>query len=388
MRNEIIEQCKDKAIELLKANSREEGLLASRDYKRSKDRNYVSIFARDIGICSLGMVLSGDKSLIKTVKDGLFTLAKHQAENGQIPNFVRPEPFRVDFWRIDCIDSTLWWLYALKFYDAHSGEEEISDGLKKEINMALTWLKCREHQEDKLLVQNEAADWADIMPRSGKVLYSNALWYKIKILYGLKDAEETKKYFNIIFKPDTADIHDVPHCQLNTYKLAIKKKQDHYLSFVNYYYFGNDADVFGNSLAMLFGLSDSEIDKRIIGNFLKKQNKKFPIPSMFNPIKKGDMLWRPYMNNHNQDRPNQYHNGGIWPFICCFWAIVLAKAGRREEAEKELIRAAELNKINKWQFNEWFHGKTGKPMGMAGQSWNAGMFLAAYFCLNDEDVKL
>ena len=30
-----------------------------------------------------------------------------------------------------------------------------------------------------------------------------------------------------------------------------------------------------------------------------------------------------------------------------------------------------------WRFTEWFHGRTGKPMGMAGQSWNAAAWLLA-----------
>ena len=45
-----------------------------------------------------------------------------------------------------------------------------------------------EHQRFFLLQQNEATDWADIMPRSGFVLYSNALWYLVKRLYALPKA--------------------------------------------------------------------------------------------------------------------------------------------------------------------------------------------------------
>ena len=39
-----------------------------------------------------------------------------------------------------------------------------------------------------LLQQNEASDWADIMPRSGFVLYTNALWHRVKRLFDLPNA--------------------------------------------------------------------------------------------------------------------------------------------------------------------------------------------------------
>jgi hypothetical protein len=30
-----------------------------------------------------------------------------------------------------------------------------------------------------------------------------------------------------------------------------------------------------------------------------------------------------------------------------------------------------------WEFNEWFHGTSGRPMGYAGQTWSAAMYLYA-----------
>lgn len=63
--------------------------------------------------------------------------------------------------------------------------------------------------------------------------------------------------------------------------------------------------------------------------------------------------------------------------------MLLAKLGRRKLAWKELERLAEANRVNNWEFNEWFHGTTGEPMGMAGQSWNAAMFILAFHVLRD-----
>jgi glycogen debranching enzyme len=93
------------------------------------------------------------------------------------------------------------------------------------------------------------------------------------------------------------------------------------------------------------------------------------------------------MERHRQNLPYQYHNGGIWPFVGCFWVMLLARRGLREEARRELERLATLNSVNGWEFNEWFHGKTGQPMGMPGQSWNAAMFLLAKAAL-ERDLPL
>jgi glycogen debranching enzyme len=92
------------------------------------------------------------------------------------------------------------------------------------------------------------------------------------------------------------------------------------------------------------------------------------------------------MKSHNQNYPYQYHNGGIWPFVGGFWICALEKTGQSALAREELGKLAQANQKNNWQFNEWFHGKTGKPMGMPGQSWNAGAFLLAYYCLKDKGM--
>jgi len=95
------------------------------------------------------------------------------------------------------------------------------------------------------------------------------------------------------------------------------------------------------------------------------------------PIRRTDSLWRAYMARHRQNFEHRYHNGGIWPFIGGFWVMTLALLGKRRLAARQLERLARVNAINGWEFNEWFHGKTGKPSGMAGQSWNAAMYLLA-----------
>ena len=78
-----------------------------------------------------------------------------------------------DFWYLGCIDATLWWLIAVRLLDrAASPRRPLARTLAPEVERAIGWLACQEHQRFFLLQQNEASDWADIMPRSGFVLYT------------------------------------------------------------------------------------------------------------------------------------------------------------------------------------------------------------------------
>ena len=37
----------------------------------------------------------------------------------------------------------------------------------------------------------------------------------------------------------------------------------------------------------------------------------------------------------------------------------------------------------KFEFNEWLHGKTGKPLGEQYQGWSAGTYIYAYRCVKE-----
>ncbi len=386
----IINQCYQKSIELLTKNSCQSGIMASSLCARAQQRNYLNIFARDTGICSLGILTSGNKKLIHLVKKSLLILGRFQASNGQIPNYVNPDTNYINFWRMGCIDATLWWLIAIKYYERYTGDKNFILQLKNKIKKAITWLSCQEHPIDKLLVQNEASDWADIMPRSGCVLYTNALWYKVKTLYKIRDTQITKENFNAIFYPFNTPLNKFPQHNQTTIK-AIQnfKKKDYYLSFVNYLFWGNDFDVYGHSLAIIFDVIADKHQKIITKNILKRQkSKNLPVPVLFNPISKKSKLWRRFMESHNQNYPYKYHNGGIWPFAACFFVLALAKIGNKKQALKELGKIAYANSLNNWQFNEWLHGKTGKPMGMPGQSWNAGAFIFAKNILDNKQLNI
>ena len=385
MKNDLVDECYERSLGLLRENARREGIIAAAACERSDSRNYTGIFGRDASICVPGMVLSGDQELIRAARASLLTLARFQSDNGQIPNYVKPGLGESDFWYFGCIDATLWWLIALDFYDRCLPGDKVSPRLRKQISRALRWLSCREHQALFLLEQNEASDWADIMPRSGFVLYTNALWHYVKVLYGLPGAQETARNFNSLFFPFGGMVPEHRRARLLVHYVRNGEKcRDFYLSFINFAVWGGEIDVFGNILSLLLGPAPASRAEGIVKALLaRKANYPHPVRVVLRPFRKNTHIWRLYMQRHRQNLPYQYHNGGIWPFAGGFWVMLLTGLGKREIAKRELAKLAEVNKIGDWGFHEWLHGKTGEAMGMTGQSWNAAMFVAACRVVRD-----
>jgi hypothetical protein len=318
------------------------------------------------------MAVSGDKTLEREAAVGLHTLAEHQASNGQIPKFVDVQRSEADFWYLGCIDSTLWWLIGLHCLGLRRRHA-------KRIQLALQWLLAQEHQRFFLLQQNEASDWADIMPRSGFVLYTNALWYLVKRLYDVEKTQATRESFNGLFHPFSAGLAEYRRARLlNDYVLRSARDRDLYLSFVNFAFFGEEGDVFGNVLAVLLGLTDARATRRTLDALTRAgASDPYPIRAVVRPIKRASLLWRPYMARHRQNLVWQYHNGGIWPMVGGFWVAALVAGGRQQQARAELLKLARACAVKDWAFTEWLHGKTFSPRGMPGQSWNAAAYLWA-----------
>ena len=379
----LLDECRERAIRLLTDNLAPEGILAARPTARAVSRGYDAVFARDAAVCAIGMALSGDARLEREAATGLVTLARHQAPNGQIPKFVDSARAEADFWYLGCIDATLWWLIALAVLDRLQPQRRLQRRFSAPIERAILWLRCQEHQRFFLLQQNEASDWADIMPRSGFVLYSNALWHLVKRLYRLPGAAQTRAHANLLFHPFDGPLAPYRRAQLLAdYARQNARNRGLYLSFVNFTAFGDEGDVFGNLLAVLCGLADRAAARRVLRELERAGvNDPYPVRAVCDPIPARSRLWRPYMARHRQNYAWQYHNGGIWPFVGAFWVAALAQAGERETARRDLVRLARANALGDWDFNEWLHGRSAARRGMSGQSWNAAAFLIAYRAL-------
>lgn len=373
----LVDTCCEASLALLESNLTPHGILAASRTPAAAARRYTRIFGRDAAICVMAMCGSGAPALEEGAVASLDALAARQAPNGQIPKYVDPEGHDADFWYLGCIDATLWWLIAVDHVRRHGkvGTDRWADGVAR----GLAWLQAQEHQHFRLLQQNEASDWADIMPRSGYVLYTNALWFDVKRRFALDHARDTHHHFNHLFNPFQRDLHEYHRARLlQHYARRGREDQGLYLSFVNLAVAGHEGDVFGNLLAIQCGLADEAMAHSIVHVIAAAHaSDPYPVRVVLHPLSPGHAQWRAYMGRHQQNLVHQYHNGGIWPFVGGFWVMALAKLGLRNQGWAELVKLAQANALGDWRFTEWFHGRTLQPSGMAGQSWNAATFLLA-----------
>jgi len=84
--------------------------------------------------------------------------------------------------------------------------------------------------------------------------------------------------------------------------------------------------------------------------------------------------------------PGNYHNGGVWPFICGLYVAALVAVEKFDLAEQKLTELTRLVKLSKnpeleFGFNEWIKAQTGEVMGVDWQTWSAALYLYAAVCV-------
>lgn len=388
----------EKAIQLLLTNRTEHGFLASTPTPKATKKWYDRIFGRDGAICAIAAFTTTNEELHTYAMNTLDTLSKFQTELGQIPNSISPNhpSNKVEFWYLGCIDATLWWALAILWGDQLQPHLRIADKEHDNLVRALTWLRCQDQNNCGLLEQLEASDWADVMPRAGNVLCTNALYIGILSKYaeylehsGLERQGISSVYkrafeaFDLLFWIDIDEEDEVHEEEFNPKWHFLRRwigAQVHWLpyyaEYVGYYTLGHRCDVLANSLAILLDVALPKRQHQIIEYMLKASiNRPFPCRALYPPILPGDDDYRPYLNRRAQNFPWQYHNGGIWPFIGGFWIAALEKCKYSTDEDVRLLEEAVT--LNEYEFNEYLHGLTGVPMGMPHQSWSAAGILIA-----------
>jgi glycogen debranching enzyme len=392
----------ERAHKILESECSPIGLMASPE-------GYPHVWARDSVITSLGTLLSpGHETCLRV---SLQTLASQQSDLGAIPNNVSVATGRLDHTNAGSVDSNLWFILGHVFQYRAVKDSDFLAAAWPALEKAFLWLRYQDSNGCGLLEVHEAADWADLLANHFNILYDNVLWYAVlrsmaEMARALaKDGEPfdclardvLHKIRIVLWVGEENQAEWGPNCPGHTewkYTLSqvtpVLVKRPYFLPYVAFRDFGDYCDVLGNLLAILFGVSNAAQEKRIL-DYLDQVGIADPYPvRVLNPvIYPGNKDWREYYRNNNLNMPDQYHNGGIWPFVGGFYIAALVKAGRIGEARKQLVKLAELNHLGQeeeWEFNEWCHGRTGKPMGYPHQAWSAGMYVFAHRCVKEERV--
>jgi sucrose-6F-phosphate phosphohydrolase len=397
----LIKEGYDKAVEALKKNITPLGFSACSikdNVAHGTDENYYSVWARDGAITVIGSLpLIHDKEIHECQRQTLLTLFEHISRNGQIPSNVRIKDNVPDYSGVGgicSIDSGIWVVIA--FYEYVNVTKDIKflrDHIES-IKETMRWLGAHDSNNDALLEIPEAGDWTDLFGRSYNILYDEILWYRANVCFGrmlemLGDNAQAGEYirWSQVIKKEIVQ-NFWPSTQQQLFQSVSFAEKQFTLGDTSYliaqttpFDFSWRCDTLGNVLAFLHGTIDAEKAHQTFKFMLGVGvNDPFPIANVYPVVSPGDPDWRPYYTVNLLNLPNHYHNGGIWPFVGGFWVKFVNKLGFKDVAISELYKLALINKegINhEWEFTEWAHGTTGKPMGKAYQAWSAAQYISA-----------
>ncbi len=373
---DLVNEARQAALEVLLYNNHG----AYRNLPRTAGWGYPEPYTRDLMICSLGILTTQNKRLLKSLRRVLETLAKNQSEFGHIPSLVHDPQDR------GSSDATPLFLMAVGIYRKVTEE---NDFLKEAAQRALRWMEYQSPTNRYLVAQLPTSDWRDEQWVLGYGLFVNTIVYIYLRLFGQHEraAKVKQDMGRFTVKGDRQNRH--------VHEGLVLRLKPYYAMWSYKVYRSERFDLLGNSLAILSGIARPSRAQKLIAWIeaeckAMKQREELAVdlpPNFFPYVREDDPDWLPRYKKYNQ--PGEYHNGGIWPFICGFYIAALVSAGKFNLAAKKLLSLAQLVKQPrqaevKFGFNEWHRAQDGTPQGQDWQSWSAAMFLYAAACVEQK----
>ncbi len=346
---------------------------------RTAGWGYPEPYTRDLMLSIFGIAVSENQKLIKSIRSVLETLAKNQTELGHIPSLVHDKEDR------GSSDTTPLFLLGVGIFRKITGED---DFLQAAASKALTWMEYQSPSDRYLVAQQPTSDWRDEQWVTGYGLFVNTLVYSYLRLLGQNKRADMLRHSMGRFTITGGAMHRHVH-----EGLVVKHKP--YYAFWSYKIYSSERfDLLGNSLAILSGIaSPSRAEEMVLwieeecAVMREKGELAVDLPPNFFPyIKPKDNDWHLRYSEFNN--PGEYHNGGIWPFICGFYVAALVAAKRYTLAREKLVALTQCIKVSHlgsldFGFNEWLKAQNGKAMGQDWQTWSAALYLYAVKCVEE-----
>ena len=277
---------------------------------------------------------------------------------------------------------------AIALFRQATGETNF---LEQPVNKAMLWMEYQSPSDRVIVDQLPTSDWRDEQWVLGYGLFVNTVVYIYLRLFGQHDrASKLREMMGrFTIKGDKQNRH--------VHEGLVLRNKPYYALWSYKVYRSERFDLLGNSLAILSGIASPSRAKELVTwiesecDSLHKNNElAVDLPPNFFPyIKPGDPDWLPRYEKYNM--PSEYHNGGIWPFICGFYIAALVTVKRYKLAEKKLIALTKLIQLTReadveFGFNEWHRAQDGTPQGQDWQTWSAAMYLYAANCVECDET--
>ncbi|MHC4538642.1 MAG: amylo-alpha-1,6-glucosidase [Planctomycetota bacterium] len=373
---DLISRAKEAACEVLLHNAHG----PYRGLPRTAGWGYPEPYTRDLMISSLGILVSNNAKLVQSLRRVLETVAQNQSRHGHIPSLVHDPTDR------GSSDCTPLFLMAVALFRQVTGEH---DFLEEAVKKAMLWMEYQSPADRVIVDQLPTSDWRDEQWVCGYGLFVNTVVYIYLRLFDQHDRasrlREAMGRFTVKGDKQNRHVHE---------GLVLRRKP--YYAIWSYKVYRSERfDLLGNSLAVLSGIASPSRARALISwvetectSLQKGQELAVDLPpSLFPYIRPEDPDWMPRYQRYNQ--PGEYHNGGIWPFVCGFYIAALVAARRQQLAEKKLVALAKLVRSARktdieFGFNEWHRAQDGTPQGEDWQTWSAAMYLFAATCVEQK----
>lgn len=354
-------------------------------------RNFREPWARDFGFSTYGLL---ELKEYNAIRETLEVFLQFQTPEGQFPIKVhstnilvrslysmlnKPQPIinplrprYISGFKSISLDGNPLLVSAAVEYARKSGDTAFLRTHWRQLLQALHWMEGFAPDEDRLVSQAPYSDWADTVARSGKVLYTNVVYWK-----ALHDVAEADRDFNL------------PGDGVHFRQLADQLQQsiiEHFWRVELGYLITNDEfhqlSAGGNLLAIAWGCVDETMAASI---FAKMATFGMHIPLPTKPLS-GHYPRKAIAPLTRLGGFPNYHEDVAWIWLGAWHVIALARHERLSEAEELLDRISaviardklvyEVYKDNGKHFTNFFY------TAEAPLTWSAAMLVHAFNVFN------
>ncbi len=289
----------------------------------------------------------------------------HMSPNGKIPTCILPI-----IERYDDLDINLFLLLrTVRYYAVYHNKEQVKE-LWAKMCKIMDWVISRDFDQTGLPQQiSYWGDWKDVNYIADRkyspfvaMLYLASLNQMSLLAQELGDKAAVKKYKEVYEQAYQKTNEDIQKGGLwnGNYYCQIWKD-------------GSVKDLFSQDqiVGVMYDVIAPDRADKLIQSLNQTNYSKFGISNTY-----------PFIPDV-RDPEAEYHNGGVWPWVCFMDAWARMHTGRTEEALELIRRVAKADLIDSGDYvpNEHLNSQTGENLGFPIQGWNAALFGTIYFNL-------